>query len=297
MEKVFLSLSRCLCERKCVRMCVYVPFKGSFCLCCIHINALQPALKHWRVHLSTQPPHPENLEQGINTRNVRKDNDFDMSKDESRAAFFTHFCDFTKRHLLLLPRLLYHEQSQWWTASAQGQIHRDSIDYTLLHSQRNVMYLASRNKPHRKRLETFFLLSNPDFANNIERTERNERKRANVNGAARLDIIWDIELNGMITVTHHSFPKCHFSEAVVISRSWRCLWLWRYSSEILWWGESIPNQRILLIAQEPSGWNWRMGEQNLFLQAIALTKKIAMSSMVLKPQLLLDCSLSMGIKS
>lgn len=40
-----------------------------------------------------------------------------------------------------------------------------------------------------------------------------------------------------------------------------------------------------------------MGEQNLFLQAIALTKKTAMSSMVLKPKLLLDCSLSMGIKS
>lgn len=39
------------------------------------------------------------------------------------------------------------------------------------------------------------------------------------------------------------------------------------------------------------------GEQNLFFQAIALTKKIAMSSMVLKPELLLDCSLSMGIKS
>lgn len=40
-----------------------------------------------------------------------------------------------------------------------------------------------------------------------------------------------------------------------------------------------------------------MEELNRFFQAIALTKKIAMSSMVFKPKLLLDCSLSMGIKS
>lgn len=37
-------------------------------------------------------------------------------------------------------------------------------------------------------------------------------------------------------------------------------------------------------------------EKNLFLKAIASTKKIAMSFMVLKPQLMLDCSLSKGDK-
>lgn len=40
-----------------------------------------------------------------------------------------------------------------------------------------------------------------------------------------------------------------------------------------------------------------MSGQNLFSLAIALTKKFAMSSVVLKPELLLDCSLSMGIRS
>lgn len=43
------------------------------------------------------------------------------------------FCDFTKRHLLLVPRLLCHEQSQWWTVSVQ--IHKDFQLYTTAQHQ------------------------------------------------------------------------------------------------------------------------------------------------------------------
>ena len=128
MEKVFSSARRCLWESQCV--CVYVCvclLKGSLCLCCIHINALLPTSKDWRVLLSfcfascEWTPPPEICTWNWNVKTIIL-----MSvKTKAKLFLCLSFCDSTKRHLFLVPRLLCREQSQWWTVSVPGQRHRD----------------------------------------------------------------------------------------------------------------------------------------------------------------------------
>lgn len=89
--------------------------KGGLCLCCVYINAMLPTSNSdgYICPLVSYPLNePFHSRSATNTENMNKENHFDVSKDKSKAFIIIPvLCDFTKRHLLLVPRLLCHEQS------------------------------------------------------------------------------------------------------------------------------------------------------------------------------------------
>ncbi len=179
MGKVFSSVRRFPCKSN-----VCVPFRGSLCLCCIYTNATLPtsetlkdAFVLWFLFLWMNPSIPDpqlTLEM--------------WTKDHSGVFLPVLLWFFSERHMLLLPRLLCHEQSQWWTVSAlrpntQRRLIIHSRKALLSCSQRNTMLVAFWNKYHRKLFlaSSHVELCNPHLVQNTKWTERNERNLVKLN--------------------------------------------------------------------------------------------------------------------